>query len=184
MKRLKRYQIPDMEPIFINSEESMLVYLRYYTMDETHKIISPIQISCRRIPQIQKSGSTDIEAFHDSGLFTNSQFNQSVSIEFSRGLSESSDSDLIPSGSSRSSHGSRGNSIILPILSTGIFPTNPSSQIIPAVTTGAFVFFQKLEVKVENVRCELSTAQTSLNFGKLFTKTRYERFIKIYNSVN
>ena len=84
---------------------------------------------------------------------------------------------------SRSVSGSRGDSVFLPTLSTGVSVVSAESPAIPVVMTGNDAFWVKLEVCVENVRCELRTAQTSLNFGKLFTNTRYEYSIKLWNSV-
>ena len=84
---------------------------------------------------------------------------------------------------SRSASGSRGESVFLPTLSTGRSVVSADSPAIPVVMTGSDAFWVQLGVSVENIRCELRTAQTSLNFGKLFTNTRYEYSIKLWNSV-
>lgn len=84
---------------------------------------------------------------------------------------------------SRSASGSRGESVFLPTLSTGRSVVSADSPAIPVVMTGTDAFWVQLGVSVENIRCELRTAQTSLNFGKLFTNTRYEYSIKLWNSV-
>ena len=84
---------------------------------------------------------------------------------------------------SRSASGSRGESVFLPTLSTGRGVVSAESPAIPVVMTGTDAFWVQLGVSVENIRCELRTAQTSLNFGKLFTNTRYEYSIKLWNSV-
>lgn len=44
------------------------------------------------------------------------------------------------------------------------------------------VFLREVKVAVENVNCELITPQTHLHFGKLFTKMKYEKKIRILNN--
>ena len=44
------------------------------------------------------------------------------------------------------------------------------------------VFLREVKVTAENVNCELITPQTHLHFGKLFTKMKYEKKIRILNN--
>ena len=115
-------------------------------------------------------------------------FFQTLRSNFHHELDELDERDELPTNDSfpaetRSSSNSRGESLFLPTLSTGVNVSSADSPAIPVVMTGSDVFWVQLGVSVRNVRCDLSTAQTSLNFGKLFTNTRYEYSIKLLNSV-
>lgn len=97
-----------------------------------------------------------------------------------------------------STHRSRGISPFLPLRPAELPAKNTLSEV-PTVVTGkgipkstSFIgvghewedsFHREVHVAVQDVLCELVTPQTHLHFGKLFTKTKYEKRIRIVNNV-
>ena len=64
----------------------------------------------------------------------------------------------------------------LPLVATGKKPRGSSKL-------EGDVFTREVKVTADNVNCELITPQTHLHLGKLFTKTKYEKKIRILNNV-
>lgn len=97
-----------------------------------------------------------------------------------------------------STHRSCGISPFLPLRPAELSAKSTLSEV-PTVVTGkgipkstSFIgvghewedsFHREVHMVVQDVLCELVTPQTHLHFGKLFTKTKYEKRIRIVNNV-